>query len=1213
MIYPIVAYGNAILRTRAKEIEKGEIDVKQLASDMFETMAHTGGIGLAAPQINKSVRFFVLDADAVSEHFPEAKDIKMAIVNPVILEEWGDEWTYNEGCLSFPGLHEDVTRKSRVRVRYQDLDFNTHEEEFDGIVARIIQHEYDHLEGKVFTDRLSSIRKVFIRGRLEDIAKGKVKSNYRAIFAKGTRGKLSILLILLLSLGIATAQKTHFYDEPDATFRSAVELYSKAKYGSAQKQFEWVLKNLKPSNGYDYMREEAMYYSAMCNIKLFHSNADAPFIRFLQEYPQSSRISNIYFSLGNFEYNLKQYKNAIDCYEKVDVNALTPAEKNEFAFRKAYSLLMQKKYLDAEVLFYSLIEEDTRFRIISIYYYAYCLYVQEKYQSARVEYEKIEDDPSFEAIIPYFILQIDYKQKKYDEVINKGLELLPQAKGERKTEISHFIGDSYFKRGKYAEALPFLKTYIQLSSENPSPSDYYNLGFACFSIKKYDSASYYLQKVATLSDTSNHRLIQSALYHLGYIYANSGKVRFAMESFKDAAAMGDNAVLQEDASYNYAKLIHQKGQATYQERIDALRSFLEKYPTSVYRNIVHSYLVDVLMTTRNYKEALGTLAEIPYKTAEMKEAEQRLFFGRGVELFNMEDYENALSAFVSCEQNSYNDVYTSKAIYWSGVCLEQLGKRDEAVKCYNKFLSLQASKGTEEYAYALFNMGIIQMEQKQYAAAVLEFNRFLPLTQNPIYKRDASINIADCEFMQKKYSTAFEDYEKAMSFNSDRNDYILYQQALCSGALAKYAQKISLLKKIDRSPLMPLVLNELGATYMLLENNLKAEDAYNELLSSYPNSPLVKNAYMKMGMMNFNEGRNKKALEYFKNVIEKYNGTQEAKQSLLTVKNIYIAINRPDEFFDYAKKLSGVKIDEQEQDSVLYLAAENMYLDGNCNEAISSFVKYLTQFPKGFFVVEALNYLADCANKTDNRVLAKETYEKLAAMIGTPYTEQALLMSANMNFSDTNYSKALEYYKTLRSVTTIPATLVAAQSGVVRSYLQMNRKKEAVDEAQALLKMDNVSDNQKDEANIVVARLSRQMGDNELSDEAYMRLTSSKNPNYQAEARYILIEAMVRDGLLVEAEQKILDYISDAPSNDEYLAKMFILWADIYQQRENLLQAKQTLQSIIENYDGEDLKKIAQDKYDEILQKEAAIEDRERWERESRSEQSAPEIEFPSM
>ncbi len=187
MTHPIVAYGNPILRTKAKELKKDDIDIKQLIDDMFDTLVHTGGIGLAAPQINKSVRVFVINADLIAEEYPEGKGIKMAMINPVMLEEFGEEWAYNEGCLSFPGLHEDVVRKSKIKIRYQDEDFNTHEKEFDGMPARIIQHEYDHLEGKVFTDKLSSIRRVFIKGRLEDIANGKVKTEYKTIFAKKNR------------------------------------------------------------------------------------------------------------------------------------------------------------------------------------------------------------------------------------------------------------------------------------------------------------------------------------------------------------------------------------------------------------------------------------------------------------------------------------------------------------------------------------------------------------------------------------------------------------------------------------------------------------------------------------------------------------------------------------------------------------------------------------------------------------------------------------------------------------------------------------------------------------------------------------------------------------------------------------------------------------------------------------------------------------------
>lgn len=178
MIYPIVMYGDPVLRKRAKDIVKGELDVKALALDMFETMDAAHGIGLAAPQIGKSIRFFVVDASALEEQ-PELKDFKKVFINPIILKEEGEEWDFEEGCLSIPNIREDVWRKEKIRVRYFDEEWVKHEEEFDDMKARIIQHEYDHIEGKLFIDYLTPLKRKMLKGKLADISKGDVDTEYR--------------------------------------------------------------------------------------------------------------------------------------------------------------------------------------------------------------------------------------------------------------------------------------------------------------------------------------------------------------------------------------------------------------------------------------------------------------------------------------------------------------------------------------------------------------------------------------------------------------------------------------------------------------------------------------------------------------------------------------------------------------------------------------------------------------------------------------------------------------------------------------------------------------------------------------------------------------------------------------------------------------------------------------------------------------------------
>ena len=189
MILPIVAYGDPVLRKVAVEIDENYPDLEKLISNMRETMYNASGVGLAAPQIGKAIRLFLIDASpfAEDEDLSEKdravlKTFNKVFINAKIIEEEGDELTFNEGCLSIPDVREDVTRKDSITISYMDESFKKHTETYDGILARIIQHEYDHIEGILFTDKLSSLKKRLLKGRLANISKGKITIEYRMRF-----------------------------------------------------------------------------------------------------------------------------------------------------------------------------------------------------------------------------------------------------------------------------------------------------------------------------------------------------------------------------------------------------------------------------------------------------------------------------------------------------------------------------------------------------------------------------------------------------------------------------------------------------------------------------------------------------------------------------------------------------------------------------------------------------------------------------------------------------------------------------------------------------------------------------------------------------------------------------------------------------------------------------------------------------------------------
>ncbi len=185
MIYPIVAYGDPVLKKVAQPIVKdSELDVKQLIEDMFETMYSSNGVGIAAPQIGLSVRLFVMDPENMDEEDERLKGSKRAFINPKMIEETGDEWPFEEGCLSIPGIRGDVLRPQTITINYFDENWIEKTEKFSGLTARVIQHEYDHLEGKLFIDYLSAMKRRLIKNKLNDIKKGIVKADYRMKFSK---------------------------------------------------------------------------------------------------------------------------------------------------------------------------------------------------------------------------------------------------------------------------------------------------------------------------------------------------------------------------------------------------------------------------------------------------------------------------------------------------------------------------------------------------------------------------------------------------------------------------------------------------------------------------------------------------------------------------------------------------------------------------------------------------------------------------------------------------------------------------------------------------------------------------------------------------------------------------------------------------------------------------------------------------------------------
>lgn len=1018
--------------------------------------------------------------------------------------------------------------------------------------------------------------------------------------------------------GSLTAQNTAFYDQPEAMYRDALELYGKAKYASARKQFLRVSNKMagRTAPEDDYYRTEAAFYAAVCGAKLYHRNAQVDLRDFIERYPMSSHVQEAWRAMGDYLYYYKLYKEAYEAYAHVAVDELLPEEAEAFRFHAGYAAFSVKKYDEAKLHLWPLTESTGKYRVVAGYYYAYILYMEGKYQNALNEFAKIKDDPTFKTLVPYYVQQIYYMQGRYGEVVGLAEELMASASPKRLPEVARLVGESYYQLGDYERALPYMQLYFERSAQRPDKDGDYILGYIYYKRQVYDTATHYFLRVLGVDKTSE--LAQSAYYHLGYCYVQRGEKKFAMDAFRDASRLDFNPVVKEDAMYHYARLSYELGLASYKESVTVFTDFLEAYPQSAYSRKIYEYMLSAYSRNRHYAEALAAIDKLQPLPYELKQVRQNLLFNGGMTAFQGRKYDLAEASFEAAVQEVPEDVLAARALFWSAESAWQRDKADSALLRYEAFAARPDAVSTPEYAMVHYNLGYLYMDRIRYGQALSQWERFFELCRgaDTAYWADACLRAGDCAFMLLQFEQAEAYYDKVIRKGQEPLDYAYYQRALCKGAQGRYQDKADalqwLIENYPRTAYMPMAINELAATYLVLEQNDKALMYYQQLHDGYPRQALARAALLKIGMIYFNMGESARALESFQRLNAEYPASVEAKQALVNIRNIYMALNRVDEFFTYVKNLPyTVKIEEGEKDSISYLAVENRYMEGDCEAAVKGFGQYLQDFPQGYFVTPAWFYLGECAYRQGLDSVAEAAYAKVAHLPACEFTEKAVQRAATLSYGRGDYEAALQFYKQMVALQS-PSLENEALMGRMRCFYRLGQDKYTMEAVLSYLRRDGIPAADRQEAVLYAARVARKTGDVSLAKQMYNDLLNAADPHVQAEARYYMIEQRVNGGDYNGAEQLIFDYISDAPAEDYYLAKVYMLWADIYERKGNVLQAKQTLQSIIDHYDGPELVEIARQKYAAIEAVEQAERELEERERAERYEEEA-EIVIPEM
>jgi len=441
---------------------------------------------------------------------------------------------------------------------------------------------------------------------------------------------------------------------------------------------------------------------------------------------------------------------------------------------------------------------------------------------------------------------------------------------------------------------------------------------------------------------------------------------------------------------------------------------------------------------------------------------------------------------------------------------------------------------------------------------------------------------------------AIDYYDKAIQVAKLDKDYALFQRGFSLGLLTRPEKKIESLQRLvaehPESGYIDDALFELGKSYLELKNEDKAYESFLQILNNYPSSSYVKTALVQLGLISYNKDKNEEALTYYQRVVTDFPGTPEAKNALTGIKNIYVDMNKVDAYFAYVNSLGKfADVSLAEQDSLTYISAEKMYMKGDCTASIDLLTTYIQKYGDGNFILNAQFYLADCYNRTGDNANALKAYNFVISKPKNTFTEQALLSASALSYKDSSYADALDHYKRLEEVAELNSSLIDARVGQLRSYYSQKDNNNTVLAADKVLHTEKVSEELKREARYKKGKALFADKKNQLALDEFRILSRDVNSAEGAESKYLICEIYFNDKQTAIAEYEIFDFIGQKTSQEYWLAKTFILLADVYLQKNDVFQAKHTLKSIIDNYDpaaNDEILNVAKEKYNKIVDDE---------------------------
>jgi TolA-binding protein len=781
-------------------------------------------------------------------------------------------------------------------------------------------------------------------------------------------------------------------------------------------------------------------------------------------------------------------------------------------------------------------------------------------------------------------MQINYRKGDYEAVLSDGPEAVRNADKNRQGEMALMVADAYFQQKNYEQALVYY-TFFNRSNfvKSMTREAYYQMGVCKMKTGQLDGAIADLQKAASDKDL----LGQVASYYLASCYAESDQPKFARNAFYTAYSAGFDKNVAEDALFNYAHLSLMPGADPFNEAVAQLDAFVADNPRSTRRAEAEELCVYLLLNAQHNDEALARLEKMRRKSTELNKVYDELLFSTGIDHYQNREYDKAQACFSKILKSKQTSTRKAEATYWLAESAYAANDFNVAERYFKKVKESQASSN-ELSVMADYGLGYIYYQKPDYEEAVKCFRNYIQNCDDrkAELKSDAYIRLGDCFFVDRSYDQAINYYDMATRINRRNADYALFQQGLCYGAKGNSNQKINMLQNLvstyPSTNYYDRALFEIGNTHLVYGDKRSAIAAFNRLVKERPRSSYTRQALMKIGMIYYNNNQYDLALTNLKTIIQNYPNTDESREAMSIVRNIYMEQNNLNEYFSYVESSGSGQVKVTQQDSLAFVNAENFFLDGRYKDAETAFKYYFDHFPRGAFSLKAHHYAAECAGKVGTE---EEVKTHLSYIVGQPdndYTDEALLQLARIEYDQANYDKAGQYYGRLANITEEPLRRLEALEGSMKSYFFLNNFDKAIEMGESLSQSKDLTSQQTNQINHIVGKSHFMKGNYTTAQQWLDRSAQADASVYGAESAYYAALSSFKMNNLDDAESRVFDISDHFGSHEYWVAKSFLLLADVYEAKDNLFQARETLRSVVDNCSINELKNEAQNHLNQI-------------------------------